>query len=253
MSRQEVLKPILKLIENQNVNNLKLMNINPFQSEIKFGKSYSLEYGPIYKFNEEDSFYSISNNQKKDNRETDEIKIRLQKAENRVSKWVAEFPKKGTFTDLEKIEITEKLKLPYESKNIFTRWKKSYPNANVIKSKTVCIKYDNELSPVDKIMLTSFQNKYFYHVIDDITCSFKSKSIQQNNLLSIIYQPILYLQNNFYVDFFDIWIGSIYINQEPIVNKFLAADISNLKPFNYITINLLYTTKRPIKRVEPLW
>ena len=200
-----------------------------------------------------DSFYSIYDNQKKNNRETDEIKIYLQKAENRINKWITQFSKEKDFTTLEQIEITEKLKLPYESKNLFTRWKHSYPNSNIIRSKTVHLKYENELSPVDKIMLTNFQNKYFYHVIDDIIYSFKSAPVERDNLLSIIYGPVIYLQNNFYVDFFDIWVGEIYINQEPKVNKFLARDITNIQPFNHITINFLYTTKRPIKKREPLW
>jgi hypothetical protein len=227
------------------------MNINPFQSEIRFGAGCSFEYGSMYKFTEEDSFYSIYDNQKKNNRET--VKIYLQKAENRINKWITQFSKEKDFTTLEQIEITEKLKLPYESKNLFTRWKHSYPNSNIIRSKTVHLKYENELSPVDKIMLTNFQNKYFYHVIDDIIYSFKSAPVERDNLLSIIYGPVIYLQNNFYVDFFDIWVGEIYINQEPKVNKFLARDITNIQPFNHITINFLYTTKRPIKKRKPLW
>jgi hypothetical protein len=229
------------------------MNIDPFQSEIKFGTGYSFEYGPICKSTQEDSFYSISNNQKKDNKDADKIEIYVQKAENHVSKWIAQSQNKKHFTDLEQIEITEKLKLPYESKNVFTRWKHSYPNSNIIKSKTIYIKCDNSLSSISKIMLTNFQNKYFYHIIDDIIYSLKSNSIERDNLLSIIYEPVLYLQNNFYVDFFDIWIGEIYIDQESKINKFLDKNILNLQPFSYLTINFLYTTKLPGKKLEPLW
>ena len=52
---------------------------------------------------------------------------------------------------------------------------------------------------------------------------------------------------------FDIWIDEIYINQESKVNKFLAENNSNFEPFSYITIKLLYTTKLPVKKPEPLW
>lgn len=253
MSQQETLKLILRLIENRNVNRLKLMNINPFQSEIKFGAEYSSMYKSIDKLNRENSFYSIFNDQEKYEKEADEIEVYLQKAENHINKWITQSSKKEDFTSLEQIEITEKLKLPYESKNLFTRWKHSYPNSDIIRSKTIHLKYNNELSPVDKIMLASFQNKYFYHVIDDIIYSLKSRPVEQDRLLSIIYESIIYLQNNFCVDFFDVWIGEIYINQEPKVNKFLARDISNVQQFNHITINFLYTTKRPIKKLEPLW
>ena len=66
---------------------------------------------------------------------------------------------KKSFTDLERIELNEKLKLPYEGRQVFTRWTHSYPNLNEIKSKTFYIKYDQELSVVNKIMLNNF-NKH---------------------------------------------------------------------------------------------
>ena len=79
------------------------------------------------------------------------------------------------------------------------------------------------------------------------------KHTELNNLLSIIYSPILYLQNNFSIDFFDIWFGDIYINQQSKVNKFLAKNNSNSEQFSYITIKFFYTTKLPVKKPEPLW
>jgi hypothetical protein len=176
-----------------------------------------------------------------------------QQNENVVSDWIALSAHKDDFRDLEHIEINEKLKLPYEGKQLFTRWNHSYPSLNELKSKTFYIKYENELSVIDKIMLNNFQNKYLYHAIDDILYSLKSKPIERNNLLSIIYSPILYLQNNFSIDFFDIWIGDTYINRESKVNKFLAKNTLNLEQFSYITIKLFYTTKLPVKKPEPLW
>jgi len=197
---------------------------------------------------EESSIYYNQKDQKK------ETKMDIhQQNENVVSDWIALSAHKEDFRGLEHIEINEKLKLPYEGKQLFTRWNHSYPNLNELKSKTFYIKYEKELSVIDKIMLNNFQNKYLYHAIDDILYSLKSKPVERNNLLSIIYSPILYLQNNFSIDFFDIWIGDIYINQESKVNKFLAKNSSNPEQFSYITIKLFYTTKLPVKKPEPLW
>ena len=197
---------------------------------------------------EEFSIYHKQKDQKKENK-TDIH----QQNENIVSDWITLSSHKESFTDLEHIEIYEKLKLPYEGKQLFTRWSHSYPNLNEMKSKTFYIKYEKKLSVIDKIMLNNFQNKYLYHVIDDILYSLKSKPIERNNLLSIIYSPILYLQNNFSIDFFDIWFSDIYINQESKVNKFLAKNNSNFEQFSYITIKFFYTTKLPVKKPEPLW
>jgi hypothetical protein len=57
----------------------------------------------------------------------------------------------------------------------------------------------------------------------------KSNPIERDNLLAILYSPVLSLQNNFSINFFDIWIREIYINEISKVNKFLNNDsqISN--------------------------
>ena len=249
MSQQEISKLILKLIEKQNVNYLKLMNWNLFRYLVQVigdpTTSETLQKGQDM---EESSIYNRQKVKKKETKND----VYLQN-ENAVSEWISLSLDKKSFTDLERIEINEKLKLPYEGRQSFTRWTHSYPNLNEIKSKTFYIKYDQELSVVNKIMLNNFQNKYLYHVIDDIMYSLKSKPIERDNLLAIIYSPVLYLQNNFSIDFFDIWIDEIYINQESKVNKFLAKNIPNLEPFSYITIKFLYTTKLPVKKPEPLW
>lgn len=249
MSQQEISKRILKLIEKQNVNYLKLMNWNLFRYLIQvIGDSMTSSSSGNRQVMEKSSIYTRQNDRKKDTK-TD---IYLQN-ENAVNEWISLSLDKKSFTDLERIELNEKLKLPYEGRQVFTRWTHSYPNLNEIKSKTFYIKYDQELPVVNKIMLNNFQNKYLYHVIDDIMYSLKSKPILRDNLLAIIYSPVLYLQNNFFIDFFDIWIDEIYIHQESKVNKFLAKNIPNLEPFSYITIKFLYTTKLPVKKPEPLW
>ena len=128
-----------------------------------------------------------------------------------------------------------------------------YPNANEITSKTFQIKYEKKLSSVAKLILNSFQNKYIYYAIDDILYSFKSNPSERENLLAILYSPVISLQNNFSINFFDIWIHEIYINEVSKVNKFLNNDSSNFEQFNYITIKLLYKTRIPIKKPDSLW
>ena len=128
-----------------------------------------------------------------------------------------------------------------------------YPNPTELTSKTFQIKYDKPLSTVAKFLLNSFQNKYLYYVIDDILYLLNSNQSERDNLLALIYSPILSLQNNFSINFFDIWIQEIYINDVVKTNKFLSSVSQNFEPFNYITIKLLYRTKVPVKKQESLW
>jgi len=128
-----------------------------------------------------------------------------------------------------------------------------YPNPNQIRSKTFQIKYQKSLSSIAKLTFNSFRNKYLYYAIDDILYLFKSNPIERDNLLGILYSPVLSLQNNLSINFFDIWIDEIYINEVSKVNKFLEKDFQNLEEFSYITIKLFYKTRIPIKKQEPLW
>jgi len=128
-----------------------------------------------------------------------------------------------------------------------------YPNQNEITSKTFQIKYEKNLSSIAKLLLNNFQNKYLYYVIDDILDLLKSNPIERDNLLTILYSPVLSLQNNLSINFFDIWIHEIYVNEVKKVNKFLANNYQNTESVNYITIKLLYRTKIPVKKQESLW
>ena len=128
-----------------------------------------------------------------------------------------------------------------------------YPNPEELTSKTFQIKYEKQLSSVAKFLLNSFQNKYLYYAIDDILYLLKSNPTEQNNLLALLYSPILSLQNNLSINFFDIWIQEIYIHKISKTNKFLTTNCQNFESFNYITIKLLYRTKIPVKKQESLW
>jgi hypothetical protein len=143
------------------------------------------------------------------------------------------------------------LELPSEGRQVFTRWHWSYPNQRNLRSKTFSIKSEKFLSTVEKIILMNFQKKYLYHAIDDILYSFKSQPIERDNLLAIIYSTVLSLQNNFAIDFFDIWIDEIYIDKQSKANKFLVH--LNSEPFTYITIKIVYNKKMLPKKVDAFW
>lgn len=128
-----------------------------------------------------------------------------------------------------------------------------YPKSNEIITKTFQIKYEKPLSSMAKFILNSFQNKYLYYAMDDILYLLNLSSVEKNNLLGILYSPVLSLHNNFSVNFFDIWIREIYIDEIAKSNKFLKKNKNISKQFSYITIKLFYKTKVPVKKQESLW
>lgn len=125
-----------------------------------------------------------------------------------------------------------------------------YPTSNEGFFKTFKIKYEKKLSPIAKILLNNFTNKYLYYAIDDILYLSKLNSIEKDNLLSILYSPVISLQNDFSVNFFDIWINQIYITESSIENKFLT---SKLYKNTYIVVKLWYKVKTPINLKNSLW
>ena len=126
-----------------------------------------------------------------------------------------------------------------------------HPSEGILR--TFQIRYEKKLSSIAKLVLNSFQNKYIYYAIDDILDSFQSNPNERDNLLAILYSPILSLQNNFSINFFDIWIDEIYIKEISKVNKFLNNDSSNREQSSYIIIKLIYKTGSPSKKPDPLW
>jgi hypothetical protein len=139
----------------------------------------------------------------------------------------------------EKISVMKKRK----SKNRKDGKSLVYPDDTISKTKTFQIKYEKKLSPIAKLILNSFQKKYLYYAIDDILYLLKANPIERDNLLAILYSPILSLHNTLSINFFYIWVHEIYINENPKVNKFLINDSQNFERFTYITIKLLYKTK----------
>jgi hypothetical protein len=149
----------------------------------------------------------------------------------------------------EDFSITKKRKSPTRSEGKPLQ----YPKSNEITSKTFQIKYQTKLSLTSKFILNSFQNKYIYYAIDDILYTLKSSPVERDNLLAILYSPVLSLQNNFSVNFFDIWIRQVYIEEISKTNKFLSNNSQTLDQYTYITIQFFYKTKIPVKKQESLW
>ncbi len=128
-----------------------------------------------------------------------------------------------------------------------------YPKSSEIKSKKFQIKYNGRLSLIAKFILNSFQNKYLYYGIDDILYQFGLDSKEYETLLTILYSPVLSLQNNYSVNFFDIWVSEIYIDEASKTNKFLRQESELFSQFTYITIKFFYKTKVPTKKQTSLW
>jgi hypothetical protein len=111
------------------------------------------------------------------------------------------------------------------------------------------ISYKKNLSSKAKFILNTFEKKHIYYAIDDILYLLKSTPNERNNLLEIIYSPIISLQNNFSVNFFDIWIDDIHIQEIIKKNRFLKNKTKTLKNDHLITIRLFYKIQKPVKNM----
>lgn len=149
----------------------------------------------------------------------------------------------------EEFSITKKRKLTNRSEGKPLQYLKS----NEVISKTFLVQYQEKLSPTAKSVLNSFNNKYIYYAIDDILYGFKLNQNERDNLLGILYSPLISLQNNFAINFFDIWIREIYLEETTKTNKFISNQFQNLEQFTYIKIKLFYKTKAQVKKQEALW
>lgn len=118
------------------------------------------------------------------------------------------------------------------------------------KIKTFQILHKNVLSLETRLILNSFQKKYLYYAVDDILYAAHLDSTERDNLLALIYSPILSLHNSICVDFFDTWIHELYIDKILEPNRFLmdGSDSSY-----QITIKILYKTKNPTSKRTILW
>jgi len=116
--------------------------------------------------------------------------------------------------------------------------------------KTFQLFYDQDLSVETKLVLNTFQKKYLYHAIDDILYSFKFNLTEKDNLLGLLYSPVLSLQNDLCIDFFNIWIAELCIYKLSKSNRFLCTNCHN----SYrIKMKLVYKIKEPPQTQKFLW
>lgn len=88
-----------------------------------------------------------------------------------------------------------------------------------------------------------------------IFCTLDSNPTEKDNLLAILYSSMLSLHNDFSINFFDIWVDSVYLNDNYQTNRFLKSksDSDNQITETTITLKLHYLTRTPIKKPESIW
>lgn len=128
--------------------------------------------------------------------------------------------------------------------------KKHYDRPDLTMMKTFQMEYKGHFSKLTINILTSFQKKYIYYAIDEISELLNTN--ERKILLSFFYSSMISLHNDFSINFFDIWIDMMTINYSSLTNRFLI----NQPESRYIThlkLKLNYKTKLPIKKPEPIW
>ena len=124
------------------------------------------------------------------------------------------------------------------------------PNFHI---KTFNVKCDAKLSPLAKTILSSIKFKLYYYVIDDLLYLLKSNLEERDYLLQILNSSVIFLQNNLYVNFFDIYIYDISINEISKINRFVNEQPESFKLSNTITIKLAYQVTAVPKKLETIW
>ena len=109
------------------------------------------------------------------------------------------------------------------------------PNFNI---KTFNVKCDSELSSLTKVVLKSFKFKLYYYIVDDLLYLLKSNPKERDYLLQILHSSVIFLQNNLYVNFFDIYIYDISISEISKFNRFVNDQSKSINVSNTITKNV---------------
>ena len=119
--------------------------------------------------------------------------------------------------------------------------------------KTFIVKSDTKISTLTKTILQSCKWKLYYYVIDDLLYLLKSKIQERDFFLQTLYSSAIYLHNNLYVNFFDIYIYEITINEVDTLNRFVDQQSQQYKILNYIKIKLAYQVKPITKKLDTIW
>lgn len=119
--------------------------------------------------------------------------------------------------------------------------------------KTFNIRYEKKLSPLAKTIIQSLKFKLYYYVVEDLLYLLKSNQKEANQLLQILHSTVIYLQNNLYVIFFDIYVYEVNISEKSNSNKFVKNSTDYFESLNYLTIKLAYQVKPISKKLESIW
>nr|QXM16357.1 hypothetical protein Ycf88 [Chaetoceros gracilis]QXM17209.1 hypothetical protein Ycf88 [Chaetoceros muellerii] len=118
---------------------------------------------------------------------------------------------------------------------------------------TFSVKVDKQLSPIAQTILKSFKYKLYYYVIDDLFYLLKSDPNERDYLLNILHSSVIFLQNNLYVNFFDIYVYEITINEISKFNRFLNKESKSYQKSTQITVKLAYQVKPISRKLETIW
>ena len=121
------------------------------------------------------------------------------------------------------------------------------------KIKTFNIKYDREISKHVKVILESFKLKFYYYAIDDISYSLKYDETESKYLIKILNSTAIFLQNNFGVNFFDIYIYDIQVDETPKINRLTDSQEGSFKISNNLIIKLAYQVKAVQESIDRTW
>ena len=124
------------------------------------------------------------------------------------------------------------------------------PKFNIRTFNTKC---DKNLSPLTNILIKSFKFKLYYYVIDDLLYFLKSNPDEPDYLLQTLHSTVIFLQNSLYINYFDIYVYDISINEVPKFNRFINQKSEQFQVSNNITIKLAYKVKPIKKKLEITW
>jgi len=119
--------------------------------------------------------------------------------------------------------------------------------------RTFNIKYDKNLSPLVKILIKSFKFKLYYYVIDDLLYLLKSTPDERDYLLQTLHSTVIFLQNSLHINYFDIYVYDINIDEVSKFNRFINQKSEHFQVSNNITIKLAYQVKPVTKKLETKW
>lgn len=124
------------------------------------------------------------------------------------------------------------------------------PNFNI---KTFTVKYDNKISIPAITVLQSFKFKLYHYVIDDLLYLLKFNIQERDYFLQIFHSSAIFLHNNLYVNFFDMYIYEIGINEVKNLNRFVDPQSDKYHISTYLTIKFAYQVKPITKKFETVW